>query len=196
MNAIPTPSDGGDDSPWLPELVHLTVDDLRAIYDQAVRAGAWLERDEARLAGCAPLVGHAVRRAPGLWLLAALFEAREAGSSVSAQIARGLTRDAAFQLYTLDLALDRHARDVGYDSAPWRQGTATMAHAINCGVHDDHDGAPLVTLVGGALDATAQLVVALAEDRMAFPELLADALSRLLLVRAATLVELEPGTGR
>ena len=136
----------------------------------------------------APLVAHAVRRTPGLWLLAALFEAREAGSSVSAQIARGLSRDAAFELYTLDLALDCHARDVGYDRAPWRQGTATMAHAISCGVHDDHDGPPLVALVGGALDATAQLVVALAGDRMAVPELLADARARMLLVRAAGLV--------
>jgi hypothetical protein len=168
---------------WPPELRLFDLDDLRSAYDRAVRAGAWLDRDEARTSSCARLLAQAVRTTPALSALAGVFEAGGDSGRPSERLADELARVAAFGLYTLDLALGRHARDVGYDPETWRQTACTVAHAI-ASSDQGESGAPLAfELVNEALDVDAQLIVALYEDRGAVPALLAEALARLLLVR-------------
>jgi hypothetical protein len=141
----------------------------RRLYDAAVSHGIDMTgraAEDDRLAQPARLLATATVHQPSLLLALSSGLRTDASRHLAHTLSAGLVRLAHH-------ALAVHARDNGYDSAPW------IAQAIAAGgvLTIEHDG-DVERLIDSQHDAAAHLadaIVALSTDRMAFPDALAQA---------------------
>jgi hypothetical protein len=169
----------------LHELSTFTPEQWRALYRQARAAGCGrvIGLEHERLAAPDELVALAL---PGLLRLGALALLADVDSELPLDCARALTREAASVLRLLDRALAAHGRDHGYRIAAWLEHTLVAAQVTACEVSRVAvDAMPLRGVVMDAVDAVAEVVMALHRDRLGVPAGLADVLGSMLVLHAA-----------
>jgi hypothetical protein len=176
------------------QLSHLPTIELAELPDRhrrAMAAGAGLVvgvAEEPRGAAH-ELVASAL---PSLAKLRGLAVLADASAAPDPDVTGALARTAAAALRLLDRALAAHGRAHDYPIDAWHERAITLAHAAIHELDAPTSCGWLGGLVDEAVDAVADVTMALHHDRLAVPEALTEAVGLLLVVHLAA----APDAGR
>jgi hypothetical protein len=148
-----------------------------ALYERAssLGHGELVEPEEERVAATDELVAAAMPAAARMY-------GRMVASALVGEPDGPPARETAAILRVLDAALAAHGRDHGYDVTAWRDAAVTAADVL---ADEPLDAVALVACLEEAIRQAAGVFVALARDRFAVSERLADAIAHVLVVFAA-----------
>ncbi|HEY6892235.1 MAG TPA: hypothetical protein VI300_30805 [Solirubrobacter sp.] len=146
--------------------------------------GEVLAPEEERLAAVDELLSRSPRELVLLGELAAFISF----APLAAECRRPLARVSAGLIRLLERALAAHGRDMGYRVEAWRETIVVGAAASAAFLERDlRDEWPLPATIRLAAARIGEVLPALARDRLAVPELLADAAGELLVIYAAAI---------